>query len=338
MDPLNFFINVKGRYVTGDHDKLRTLDHERKPIEASKQSYDWGVAFPKNDVWAWMAGDLWTYLCAAFANDADGMGRLQQWFQAPGSKGIMSMKIIDGDLPNREGKVNENTAGCFVFYLTSFGTGVEGANAARMPDVVAGPSADKLVQIPHTDLKRGDYVTIAGSLKPNGNSGANKGIYLNAFTIWKLEDGPAISGGGDPTAAFGGASIGGTYDPSQGAGAQFGAPSGTSYAPAAPQTPGSAPAAPAMPAQGMPGAQTAAGPSGGANPPAAPQMPGAVPTQPPAPGGAPAPAPTGHAAPPAPGGVPGAAPGGTASPGNAPQMPGQAPQYYPGQLQQPPGQ
>ncbi len=255
IEPLHFFVPIKGRFITGDMDKLRTRDHQGKPLDFEKQSYDFGIAFPKQEVWSFLTEQVWPYLSQCYATDAQAMQRLQAWFGAPGlsgAQGGMSMKIGDGDKPNSKGQVSDNAKGHFVFYCTTYGQGAD----AQPPAVVAGPSAQQLAQIDLSQIKRGDYVTFHGSMKPNGLQGNNFGVYLNCQTVWKLEDGPSIAGGVDPTAAFQGAALAGNFDPSGGVGAAFGAP----MAPQAPQgpTPGAAPGLP-----GMGGAPTAAPTPGG---------------------------------------------------------------------------
>ena len=277
IEPLSFFAPVRGRFISGDMDKLRTRDHQNKPLDPEKQSYDFGIAFPKAEIWSLMAEKFYPYLAQAFASDAQAMQRLQMWFQQPGlpgAQGGLSMKIGDGDKPSATtGKVNEHAKGCFVFYATSFGMGA----TAEPPKAVAGPSHDKLVQIDISQIKRGDYVTFHGSINPNGLQGNNCGVYLNCDTVWKLADGDPIAGGIDPTQAFAGAALTGSFDPSGGAAAGFGTPAFTPSAPApGPMAPAGLPgAAPALPgaapggtaSHGEPHTQILNGPTPGMTPP-----------------------------------------------------------------------
>lgn len=261
-EPLQFFIPVKGRLVSGDHDKIRTTDHHGKQEpDRSKHKYTFGIAFPKAELGPWLAEQLWPYLSTQWANNQDAMKRLNAWWQQPGlaaKMGGISMKITDGDKPDQRGKVNENTKGCFVFWPETFGSGYDGEHPhpAEPPKIYAGPNPDALVQIDSSQMKRGDYGTFHGTLIPNGKSGDQFGVYVNCGGIWKLEDGPAIVGGTDPSAAFKGATLTGSFDPSGGAGASFG---------------GTAPSAPGNSTVPAPGATGVAPTQGqGGTPPAAP--------------------------------------------------------------------
>lgn len=264
-DALQFFINAKGRFVSGDHDKLRTTDHTGSQIDRAKHKYSFGIAFQKADLGPWMKEQLWPYLTTQWAGNNDALNRLNAWWGQPGLQakhGGISMKITDGDKADSKGRVNDNTKGCFVFWLDTFGSGYEGEQQhyARPVTIYAGPSPDALVQIEHSQFKRGDYCTFNGTLRPNGKTGDQFGVYISCGMIWKLEDGPAIVGGADPSAAFKGAGLTGTFDPSGGAGAAFG---GTSQPPVGNSAPGLGQTAPAdSPA---PGTTTSSAPDGTAS-------------------------------------------------------------------------
>ena len=165
------------------------------------------------------------------------------------------MKITDGDRTDAKGRTNENTKGCFVFWLETFGSGYAGEHPhpAEPAKVFAGPNPNALVQIDLSQMKRGDYVTFSGTCVPNGKSGDQFGVYMNCSMIWKLEDGPAIVGGADPAAAFAGSALTGSFDPSAGAGAAFGA---------APAPGMAAPGNPTVPAPGVTGVAPAPGQAG----------------------------------------------------------------------------
>ena len=169
-EPLSFFIPVKGRFVSGDHDKIRTTDHHGKQEpDRAKHKYTFGVAFPKAELGPWLAEQLWPYLSTQWAANQDAMNRLNAWWKQPGlaSKlGGVSMKITDGDRTDAKGRTNENTKGCFVFWLETFGSGYAGEHPhpAEPAKVFAGPNPNALVQIDLSQMKRGDYVTFCGNL------------------------------------------------------------------------------------------------------------------------------------------------------------------------------
>ena len=258
-EPLSFFIPVKGRFVSGDHDKIRTTDHHGKQEpDRAKHKYTFGVAFPKAELGPWLAEQLWPYLSTQWAANQDAMNRLNAWWKQPGlasKHGGVSMKITDGDRTDAKGRTNENTKGCFVFWLETFGSGYVGEHPhpAEPAKVFAGPNPNALVQIDLSQMKRGDYVTFAGTCVPNGKSGDQFGVYMNCSMIWKLEDGPAIVGGADPATAFAGSALTGSFDPSAGAGAAFGA---------APAPGMAAPGNPTAPAPGVTGVAPAPGQAG----------------------------------------------------------------------------
>lgn len=239
-EPHYFFTPLVGRMTHGDVSTRRTKDKDNRPIPEDKQQFEIGVAFPKADLWAWLTGEVYPYLTTALATDQAALQRMQGWFS---SLQGFSMKITDGDRPNAKGQVNENTAGQFVVWFSS----------SLPPKVVTGPASDNLQEINPSELKRGYYVQVAGSIKPNGLQGDNAGIYVNFHTVWLRAKGEVISGGVDPTAAFGaaGALPAGAqpYDASGGASGAFG---GAPQAPQAPAVP-TAPAPGGMVPAGMPG-------------------------------------------------------------------------------------
>ena len=299
-EPLKFSVPVKGRFITGDMAQKRTIDHQGKPLPPEKQSYDFGIAFPKQEVWSLFAEQFFPYLHTAWQGDPQMIQRLNAWFSQPGLKGDrggLSMKIGDGDAPNAKGQISENSKGCYVFYCNSFGMG----DNARPPVLyIKDSTTGEFRQINVSQIKRGDYVTFSGSINPNGQQGNNAGAYMNCDSVWLIEEGAEISGGTDPNAAFGGLNITSSYVPPQGAAPQFdgllgsapvapnsappsyGAPVAPQTAPAAPQAPPAAPNAaptptaypgnaPAQPYPQILQPQPGAAPSG---PPAAPPLPG----------------------------------------------------------------
>lgn len=266
-ETVNFNIPLKGRFVSGSLTEKRSKDHEGKPIEPEDQRYEYAVAYPKGEFWAWLTGQFWTEtLAKALAGAPHALQLAQAWF-GNGFNGF-SMKMDDGDKPNRRGGINENTKSCFVVYFS----------AMNPPQCVIGASAQALTQIDAAEVKRGYYVMASGTIKFNEKSGAQIGIYVNGSHLWLLERGPEILGGVDAATAFAGLALppGVTpIDMSGGAAGAFGA------APGLPPMPGMQPAAPAQmaPTMGMqPAAPVpaqmapAASPVPGFTPPGAPQQ------------------------------------------------------------------
>jgi hypothetical protein len=105
-----------------------------------------------------------------------------------------SWKIKDGDAPNREGRVNDATAGCWVFYFsTSYPI-----NACDRRDPI-NPKIDP------SEIKRGYYVDLVMNATSNGLSGGQEGVYLNPVWVGFVAYGEEIRGGVDANTAFGGA-------------------------------------------------------------------------------------------------------------------------------------
>lgn len=239
-DPLQFFTAPVGRLVSGSVYEKRTKDQDNRPIDPEDQRYEFGVAFNKQEIWSLLAETWYPYLTQMLAADANGLARMQQWFQQPGVKGTFSMKVVDGDAPNSKGTVSENTKGCFVFYFS----GID-------PQTV-GPSNEDLAP---EAIKRGYYVQVAGNIKPNGQPGDRAGVYLNGNIVRLIGEGEEIRGGIDADTAFGGTAAPTALPPgakpvgtSNGAAGSFTPPSVPGAAPApaptAPAAPGAAPGAP----------------------------------------------------------------------------------------------
>jgi hypothetical protein len=278
-EPLNFFTNTVGRFVSGSLTNKRTKDQDNRPIPEDNQRFEFGIAFEKTAIWnEVIAGQFWPYLSSALAADANGLQRMQQWFQAPGAKGTFSMKINDGDAPNSKGRVNENTKGCFVFWFNAI-------------DVkTCGPVNN---DIDPAAIKPGFFVQVAGNIKSNGQPGDRAGIYMNGNIVRLVAEGDVISMGVDADTAFGGTTADSVQLPAgakplgAGAGADLPLPGGApapAPAPTAPAAPPAPPAAPSAPPT------VPASPSephtGYMQPPAAPSAPAAQPGLPPLPGGA----------------------------------------------------
>lgn len=282
-EPLNFFTNTVGRLIGGSLTEKRKKDNENRPIAEDDQRFEFSVAYEKGAIWQEiLAGQIYPYLQSALANDANGLQRMQNWFQNPSQKGVFSMKIGDGDAPNSRGVINENTKGCFVFYFSA------------IQPKTCGPVND---DIDPSAIKNGYYVQVAANIKPNGQPGDRAGIYLNGNIVRLVAEGEIIVGGLDADTAFGGTTAQGLQLPP---GAKpLGSNNGTSDLP----LPGGSPA-PVQPPMGsvppqQPQGQYSAQPpvpaspaephTGYMQPPQQPQQPAAPAAQPglpPLPGGA----------------------------------------------------
>lgn len=249
-EALQFFTPVVGRFVSGSLTEKRSKDNDGRPIAAEDQRYEFGVAFEKAEIWqALFVDKWWPYLNTALAADHNGLTRMQQWFSNPAAKGVFSMKVSDGDLPNSKNVVNENTRGKYVIWFSAIDV------------TTVGPNNEDLDR---ERIKRGDYVQVAGNMRPNGLSEERAGVYMNANIVRLVGEGDPILGGMDPNEAFGGSAAPTALPPgarpvgsgSGAAGAFGGAPAAPTAAPApvqtAPVVPGAVPGAPAMPGTASP--------------------------------------------------------------------------------------
>jgi hypothetical protein len=180
------------RFVSGDMDKLREKDHKQRPIAPDKQSYEFGLAVAKTDpalpaMFQAICAHLWQE-CSAQPAILKKIETAMQYFPLyvtshnPQAMDGFSWKIWDGDKPDDEGKVNENTRGHWVFFFKS-----------KFP-IVCGNSQN--AEIPVTAIKRGDYVDVAFQCAWNGLTGADEaGVYLNPKVVRLQFEGPAIGGG-----------------------------------------------------------------------------------------------------------------------------------------------
>jgi hypothetical protein len=260
-DRLDFFTPI-GRFVNGSITEKRTKDSDGRMIDADKQRFEFGVAFPKADIWPLLAEQFYPWIATQAARDQNATQRLQSWFSTFDG---FSMKIADGDRPNQKGQYNENTRGCFVMYFSS----------SWAPQAVDPTNQNINAEL----VKRGFYVQVAGNITTNGDkqgpfqAGDRAGIYLNGSFVRLVAEGDEIRGGPDAATAFGGAAAPTALPPgarplgttSGAVGAFGGAPQG--FQPGFQQPPqggymGTVPAAPAL----APMAPAAVAPQFGAPP------------------------------------------------------------------------
>lgn len=226
------FVTPIGRYVSGDLLNKRTQDSDNRPIAEDKQRFEFGVAFPKGDIWPLLTQQFYSWIASKAQHDQNAMNRLTNWFTTLSG---FSMKISDGDKPNQRGQYNENTKGCLVMWFSS---------------TFAPQTVDPTNQnIAAETVKRGFYVQIAGNIAPNGDrnsafqAGDRAGIYLNANFVRLVAEGDEIRTGPSAGEAFGDAAVPTALPPgarplgsSSGAAGAFGGVSGNL------PTPGGAPA------------------------------------------------------------------------------------------------
>ena len=198
-EPKQFNINAYGRFVSGSITDKRTKDHKNRPIPEDKQNYQFGIAFAKTDpAIQQFFNDTYGYCQAAWATDQHKLQALQGYF-TPTQNGYhmqgLSMKVSDGDKPNAQGKVNDNTKGHYVVWCSS-GYPPKTCDTAYQ-------------EIAPESVKRGYYVAVAGTISDNElpwqADGKGAGIYINGNVVRLLAEGDQIIGGVDPATAFGNA-------------------------------------------------------------------------------------------------------------------------------------
>ena len=184
-----------GRIVQGSLHKKGEKDMQGRPIPLDKQRIYFGVAVPKQspgvlDVINALVNFAWTE--SANKRNAAGQAvgptiqaaivRVAQNMADPG----YSLKIEDGDLPGEDGKLRPNLAGCYLF---KFGSGeLEYYKCWSYGNGQYSPVA-------HDAIKRGWYVTVAGSAALNKNTDHTAGMYLNPRHVVLVGTGPEISTG-----------------------------------------------------------------------------------------------------------------------------------------------
>lgn len=184
-------ISPVGRFVNGSITEPRTIDLDNRPIPAEKQQFEFGVAFRKDDAGTMpMIQAIAAHAWQEFANHPNVQAHIQQY--AFGTKGF-SWKISDGDSPNREGKTNENTRGCYVLYFKS-------SYPIKCAD-------QQNAEIPADQIKRGYYAQMAFRVAGNGETGDRAGVFLNPAVMRFVAYGSEIVGGPDAAEIFKGHSL-----------------------------------------------------------------------------------------------------------------------------------
>ena len=173
-----FFHTPVGRFVNGSLTELRDKDNNNRPIDPDKQRFEFGLAVRKDDPnLPAMFQQLRDYAKGGYASNPAVQQRIDAWFQTMSG---FSMKISDGDKPAMStGKVNENTAGCFVLWFST-----------ALPILTANAQNQ---QIDAASIQRGFYVDVAASAAVNGLVDHNAGIYLNPGCVRLIAEGDVIA-------------------------------------------------------------------------------------------------------------------------------------------------
>lgn len=300
------FTSPVGRLVQGSLDEPQTKDAQGNPrivktgpnVGQPNPQYFIAVAFPKADPqgeFGAFYGELVRQAAADFPNLFPNAAQGDFTCVHP----QFSYKVVDGDGPDQNGKLNSEKEGFGGHWVVRF--------ASSYPPRLfhAGRYAAHEQIQEKGAIKRGYFVRVNGSIDGNGNA-QRPGLYVNLDMVELSAYGPEITSGPDAESAFSG---GPAALPAGASATPIGAPA----APGAPPTPGAPAAGPPVP--GPPGAPAA---------PLAPAAPGAATSSPaavsPAAASPAAPPYTGYMAPPA-GPTPAAAPGAPAAPAASPAPP-----------------
>lgn len=173
-----------GRLVMGSLTEQVKKDHLNRPLSEDKYHYFIAIAVPKtepkvNEV----LNNIYNFALAGYANHPTVQARIQQGFVHGNT---FKWKIEDGDTEHR-GK--EACAGSWIFKCRS-----------NFP-IVTCDNTNK--QIDPQTIKRGYYVDIGLSIKTNGVTDEQAGIYLNPICVRLIGYGEEIFMGPSPSEIMG---------------------------------------------------------------------------------------------------------------------------------------
>ena len=219
------FVSGRGRLVQGSVHKPRTTDNKGNPLVIKhgpragqpREDFFFAVAFRKGDPEA-----------EQFVQGLRGYAEAQ----FPGRRADqLSTKIVDGDGVDENGNPNADKPGQAGHWVVRF-------NSNRAPETYTDGGARSYAA---DQIKRGDYVKVAGYARSNGASGSQSGIYVNHTMVCFEESGEAISSRPDAASVFGG---------TVSASSAFGGPKAPAPTPNREFVEGAAPPPPAAPAPG----------------------------------------------------------------------------------------
>lgn len=192
-----------GRLVQGDVFKGNTTDGEGRPLVIKnganagqpRTDYFFAIAIPKTDA-AWPA--FYAQILAEAQTSFASVVGVEFGQDGKCTRPEFAYKITDGDstVPNTVGKKPCDREGFPGNWVLGFSSGFA-------PKVYTAGGAALIVE--PTELKRGDYIRISGSVAGNGSS-QQPGVYLNHNLVERVGFGQAITGNApDGATVFGGA-------------------------------------------------------------------------------------------------------------------------------------
>ena len=188
-------MRLTGRWISGSMTEKDTIDYDKNPIPFDKQGYSIGIAFAKDQAFAQVLHTITTHALTDFAvNPAtqqsiqNGYAYMSQQLTLPKGLGF-SWKISDGDLPDQQGKYNDNSKGCFVIWFRSK-TPFKCFDAQRN-------------QVSHEQQKRGWWYGASFTCAGNDKQGPQAGVYMNLDGLILASQDQEISGGASVDEMFG---------------------------------------------------------------------------------------------------------------------------------------
>ena len=171
----NYILSPVGRMVFGCLYEPKTTDMAGKPLTVSKGpnagksrvDYFFALAIKKSEA---------DWKQTAWGKEITNAGMLVNPQHA--QKPTFHWKVADGDTPNAENKVNENSVG---HWILKFSSGF----APNICDINRNIIADKNIVNP------GDYIQVYFTVRTNGSS-LHPGIYLNFSIVCLVGHGPRI--------------------------------------------------------------------------------------------------------------------------------------------------
>jgi hypothetical protein len=254
-----------GRLVRGSLTERQKTDYDGNPYEEGKGPFELGFAVRKDDPGINdLLGKIYQHAHAGYGANPTIQQRMLAEYQSGFAMGTFRFKIRDGDKPNQEGRVNENTVGHWVFNLSSYiafkATYVTGYGLPKFKNA-SGVDIEPMTEIQPSLIKIGDYCHINIGVKTNDKTDHTAGLYMNVNAVILGAYGNAITGGIDLATAtaglvIGALPVGASVAPVSGGGAPAALPNPTGGAPVA-AAPVMAAPAPVQAAPGLPAPATA---------------------------------------------------------------------------------
>lgn len=185
-----------GRIVWGDPNKRATQDYDGNAYEEGKGPFQFGLAIRKD---APGINELLIKLLnqanSGYHNNAHVQAQIKYRWESGFKMGDFTFKIKDGDAPNKDGSFNPNTAGCWVFALSTY-------NPIKVTHWNMVPGVANNAEVAPDTVYCGAYVDVNISAVVNEKVDRTAGLYLNPHVVRLLGHGERIVGGMSTEEAF----------------------------------------------------------------------------------------------------------------------------------------